>query len=339
MNTFPSKKVLRISYCFSALAFFLGSIALAWCLLYTCHTWHDTIFCMPIHNNDYQYSDFAPFILIAISVLLLFLIYFLFLRKKNCNNKLLKITYTVVFALYNCAALSIITLFICDSFHYNRGYNNIRLDNQLTSEDVNKFHESIDSIIARSIIARSTGNYDLYRPFFFEEDSTPNDYIMLAARRGYAPAQYYVGTFFHEQAKIINNHRYGHNSEYTVRWNNSMTEYCQEQLNRATYWWLKAAEQGHEKAQRNLGRLWMKSLLGTQHYSYLDAKYWLTEATKNGDVSAYYYLGMLYRDTNLSEAAQYFKIGAAKGNEKCMEMLENPDFIDIELDSSSPRLR
>lgn len=70
-----------------------------------------------------------------------------------------------------------------------------------------------------------------------------------------------------------------------------MTEYCFEELNRATYWWMKAAEQNYAYAQENLG--------------------------------------MLCRDTSLSDAARYWRAGAERGNEDCRRMLENPDFIDI----------
>ena len=307
---FPSKKINRISYSLCIIAFFIGIIALAWNILYYCHVWHHQIFCEN-HDTEGIISAFA----LSLSIVLLCFVSYLILHKKT-TSKVLRITSLILFGIYNCAALATLVLFIFDSFNYKRDYNDMRLDNQLISEDVIKFHESVDSVIARST------NHSLYC------ESELNDYMMLAARCGYAPAQNYVGVFFHEQAKKIND-RYGYNSNCTVLLNKPITDDCQEELNRATYWWLKAAEQNHNTAQENLGRLWMKDILGTQSYSYGDAKYWLTKAANNGKISAYYFLGMLCRDTSLSEAAKCFKIGAEKGNEECMKMLENPDFIDV----------
>lgn len=303
---FPSKKINRISYSLCIIAFFIGIIALAWNILYDCHVWHHRIFCEK-HDTEGIINAFA----LSLSIVLLCFVSYLILHKKN-TSKVLRITSLILFGIYNCAALATLVLFIFDSINYKRDYNDMRLDNQLMSEDIIKFHESVDSVIARST----------YHSLYYE--SEPNDYMMLAARCGYAHAQNHVGVFFHAQAKKINDKRYGYN-----RWDESMTDYCQEELNRATYWWLKAAEQNHKSAQHNLGLMCMKAILGTQSYSYGDAKYWLTEAANNGNISAYYFLGMLCRDTSLSEAAKYFKIGAEKGNEDCMKMLENPDFIDV----------
>ena len=73
----------------------------------------------------------------------------------------------------------------------------------------------------------------------------------------------------------------------------------------------------------------MKSILSNQPYDFGEARFWLTEATKNGVVSAYYYLGLLCKDISLADAVQYWKMGAEKGNEDCNRMLENPVFIDV----------
>lgn len=62
---------------------------------------------------------------------------------------------------------------------------------------------------------------------------------------------------------LINDQRYGYNRNGISRWDNSMTEYCFEELNRATYWWMKAAEQNYAYAQENLGKLWLKAIVQT----------------------------------------------------------------------------
>lgn len=302
-------KIIRIlSKVICITAIILGVFALCWNVIYDSHSWHNYIF----RETRYTEDIIGRFAL-CILCFLVFGIAFILIKKKS-ENKIIKISAYILFALYNIAALIIIALVIGDSLTYKRDYNDMKLDNQLISENSDKFHEAIDSIISRSTNRRV---YDL---------SEPNDYMMLAARCGYSPAQNYMGVYFHEHAKKINDGKYAYRN-----WNNSMTDYCQEELNRATYWWLKAAEQNHKDAQENLGLLWMKEILGTQMYSYGDAKFWLTEAANNGKSSAYYYLGLLCRDYSLSEAAKYFKEGAERGDENCLRMLENPVFIDIQI--------
>lgn len=241
----------------------------------------------------------------------------MFFRKKDNGTKERLVT-QILFWLSNCATLAIIILFACDFTNIVRDFKDLRLDNQLKSIDVTKFHEAVDSVISR------TNNTILYG------ESAPNEYMLSAARKGYAPAQNYIGVYFHEQAKKINDNHYGYNSYAIRRWNATSCEFCQEELNRATYWWLKAALQNYGHAQENLGRLKMESLLTNQSYAFGDARYWLTEATKNDVISAYYYLGLLLRKHTITEAAKYWQLGAEKGDENCMRMLENPDFIDIE---------
>lgn len=303
---FPSKKLNIVSLVFCIIAVILGFVGLSWNLIYNFHSWHNYIF-----RENLYYEGVIGSYVIVLSCFFVFWFVYLFLHKKT-NNKVSSIISYVSFGVFNLAALAAIALVIGDSLTYKRDFNDIRLDNQLASENSDKFHESIDSIIARST------NHDLYVQY------GPDDYMMLAARSGYAPAQNFIGVYFHEQAKKINDREYGYDN-----WDVSSTYYCKEELDRATYWWLKAAKQNNEVAQENLGRLWMKEVLGNKSYSFDDAKYWLTQAANNGRISAYYYLGMLHRDSTLSEAAHYFKKGAEKGDENCMRMLENPDFIDV----------
>jgi uncharacterized protein len=62
----------------------------------------------------------------------------------------------------------------------------------------------------------------------------------------------------------------------------------------AATWWLKAAEQGHPRAQNGLGVLYEEGL-GLQQDFKLAAR-WFREAAENGYAFAMANLGLLYRD-------------------------------------------
>lgn len=308
LHTYIMIQKLRLtSLVLAIISFIAGLLSLVWNVIYESHSWHHDIF-----RENHYVDGYMGAISVALCCLFVFLLLFLIGRKKMKGN-IGKYVIYVTFVLYNLASIATIILTILYAVsNFNRDYNDMRLDNQLSSTDITLFYESVDTIIARST------NHDLYT------SDSPNDYMMTAARSGYAPAQNYIGVYFHEQAKKKNDDYYGY-----LKWENNSSYYCQEELDRATYWWMKAAKQNHGRAQENLGRLKMHSLLSNQTCSLGDARFWLTQATKNGVTSAYYYLGMLCRDNSLQEAQRYWLIGANKGNEDCMKMLENPDFIDI----------
>ena len=304
---FPSKRIRIASVTLSAIALVAGLMALVWNIIYYNHRWNHILLC------EYRVDGVIGMLSVSLSCLIVFGGAFLLLRKR-LTNRIKRILYYVAFGLYNCAALATIVLVAYDSIKFlGPNYTDIRLDNQLASDDADKFHEAVDSVIAR------TENHMLY------DEPSPNEYMMKAAREGYAPAQNYIGVYFHEQAKKWNDRIYGHRVL-----DDASTPECQEYLNRATYWWMKGAKQNHGRSQENLGRMKGKLLLSNQPYNYEEAKYWLTRAAKNGSESAYYYLGLLCRDHSVTEAVRYWEIGAKKENEDCMRMLENPDYIYIE---------
>lgn len=303
---FKSKNINTASAILSIAAFVIGLIALIWNIILDTHHWNHQIF----RQNHYTDGIIGGLSIALISLLVFWICSYSL--KKKLKSKVCKILTYFSYALYNIAAIVLIIIVICTSLDFFRDYKDYRLDCQLASDDNAKVHKAVDSVVARS------HNYDLYGMY------EVNVYMMKAARNGYAPAQNYVGVFFHEKAKEENDRYFGHG-----KWNKTETSFCQENLTRATYWWLKAANQNHGRAQENLGRMKMQAILSNQPYNFGDARFWLTEASKNGVVSAYYYLGLLSRDRSLSEAAQYWEIGAEKGNEDCSRMLENPDFIDV----------
>lgn len=305
---FKSRKIQLVSTILTVVALLLGIMALVWNIILYNHRWNHHIF----RENHYVDGILATLCITVVSTFI-FWIVFLFL-KKGLRKKSRKIMSAIAFGLYNLAAIASIIFVLYFSISFGRDFEDYTLDRQLACNDISKVHESVDSIIARS------HNHDFYC------ESDINEYMMKAARNGYAPAQNYVGVYFHEKAKERNDNHFGHH-----KWSLTETSFCQEELTRATYWWLKAATQNYGRAQENLGRMKMHSILSNQSYSYGEAKYWLTEATKNGVISAYYYLGLLSRDRSLSDAEHFWSIGAQKGNEDCIRMLENPDFIDVKV--------
>lgn len=304
-----SRKLRFISIALTIVALIVGISVLVWNFLLDNHTWNHIIF-----RQNHYVDGIIGALSCSILCVVLFLICFCILKNKS-GNRICKVFACITFGLYNAAAIGTIIITVVSSLNLSDDYADYRLDCQLASEDISKFHEAVDSVIARS------RHYDIYNSYNQKEI---NEYMMKAARSGYAPAQNYAGVYFHEKAKGINNHIFGNG-----KWNNTEFEFCKEELNRATYWWLKAAAQNYGVAQENLGRLKMNDLLSDQPYNFGEARYWLTEATKNGVTSAYYYLGLLYRDSSLLDAARYWSTGAERGNEDCRRMLENPDFIDI----------
>lgn len=305
-------KKVRIAFAsISIVALLTGLLTLIWCIIYDTHHWS---YRMIFHKNWYI-EDKLGVLCVTLGGLIVFWILCHLLSKKNAR-KIFKVLSYVSFGLYNISAIATIAVVGYLSIDFCRDYKDYNLDCQLSSEDAVKVHEAVDSVIAR------VSWNDIYREY--NEPESPNDYIMKAARNGYAPAQNYIGCWFHGKAKEINNRKYG-----SGKWSNNNSYYCEEELTRATYWWLRAAKQNHETAQENLGRMRMNDILSSQPYDFEEAKRWLTKAANNGKISAYYYLGELYQDSIISESVRYWRIGAKKGNENCKRMLENPDFIDI----------
>lgn len=302
---FKSTKIRFLSISVTIASLLIGLTALVWNLILYYHVWNHQIF----KENHYVDGIIKTLCVFLLSTIIFWICFFFF--KKKIENKTYKILSYISYGLYNASAIITIIIVVIISIDLDRGVEDYKLDCQLASDNETKVHEAVDSIIARST------NVDLYN----SEDL--NEHIMKAARSGYAPAQNYVGVYFHEKAKQINDRNIG-----PGKWGITDSYFCQEELNRATFWWLKAANQNYGIAQENLGKLKMNILLTNQPYNFKEAEYWLKEATKNDIVSAYYYLGLLWRDRSISEAGRYWQIGAEKGNEDCKKMLENPEFID-----------
>ena len=84
---------------------------------------------------------------------------------------------------------------------------------------------------------------------------------------------------------------------------------------------LELAKQGEVLAQRNLGHMY--SLDG----DYENAHYWLTEASKQGDLESIYALAVLYKlghgvPKNIEMSFTFLKIAAMGGNAQAQQTLK-----------------
>lgn len=84
-------------------------------------------------------------------------------------------------------------------------------------------------------------------------------------------------------------------------------------MEKAAFWWAKAAENGHVQAQYSLGSYYMK-----EAGKIPDAVRYLSMAAENGDALAAYQLGKLYQagtdiEKSQAQATYYFKKGADNG--------------------------
>lgn len=85
----------------------------------------------------------------------------------------------------------------------------------------------------------------------------------------------------------------------------------------AMKWYKKAAEQGHARAQYNLGVLYDQGNGVPQHYG--EAMKWYRKAAEQGNTNAQYNLGVMYREghgvtKDTVQAHKWFNIAAAQGH-------------------------
>ena len=84
-------------------------------------------------------------------------------------------------------------------------------------------------------------------------------------------------------------------AQATIGWMYHADKGVQKNLNRAYYWYQKAAVQGHLIAQNNIG-VFHEQGLGSARKSTKEAAKWYQESAELGYSYAQYNLGMLYKD-------------------------------------------
>jgi hypothetical protein len=94
---------------------------------------------------------------------------------------------------------------------------------------------------------------------------------------------------------------------------------------KALYWYEKAAEQGHAKAQNNCGVMYDSGKGTTMDKA--KALYWYEKAAEQGHANAQYNLGLLYTqgketENSREKALYWFKKAAEQGHEQAKSRLE-----------------
>jgi hypothetical protein len=88
----------------------------------------------------------------------------------------------------------------------------------------------------------------------------------------------------------------------------------------AVYWYEKAAEQGHTKAQWLLGACYSQGLGVVQDSD--KAEYWLLKSAQSGDIEGQYSLGGFYfMKPDIVKAEYWIGQAAAQGHKEAKDML------------------
>lgn len=103
-------------------------------------------------------------------------------------------------------------------------------------------------------------------------------------------------------------------------------------MNKAVMWYRKAAEQGHVKAQYNLGHCYYNGKGITQDNE--EAVRWYRESANQDFLLAQLCLGDCYRNgegisRNLKEAARWYRKAAEQGSEDAKTALKELESEDV----------
>ena len=109
----------------------------------------------------------------------------------------------------------------------------------------------------------------------------------------------------------------------------------EQDLEKAAYWTRKAAEQGHARAQNNLGDYYENGE-GVEQ-SYVQAFYWYEKAAKQGDKYAQHSVGVFYRDgkgvkQDNENAIWWLKMAIRNGRSEAVEDLKKCQGLQFEQD-------
>ena len=220
--------------------------------------------------------------------------FFAYLIESSALLILSKILTLLSIFIITLGAIAVIITVSVNCIGLNKVIEGYKLDCQLESDDSELFNEAIDSLLISAYSA----------PSYYDE---PEPLLLKAARNNYPAAQNAVGCFYHEKAK------------------NSKAD---KDFDRSIFWFLKAAQNNDEVAQTNLGRIYMGALVSNQYIDIEQAKLWLQKACNNNYSDAFFYMGKIYYKESLRNAYLYWSKGAELGNEKCMQALEKPEFIN-----------
>lgn len=117
------------------------------------------------------------------------------------------------------------------------------------------------------------------------------------------------------------------NSRYSLGWNHDVGRDGEERdLNKAFYWYLLAAQQGHTKAQNAVGLSYQNGE-GVEK-DFAQAIAWLTKSAQSGNVYALTNLGRTYQfakgvDKDMGKAIEFYRLSALQGHPRGQLHLAN----------------
>lgn len=165
----------------------------------------------------------------------------------------------------------------------------------------------------------------LYREGKFSEAMT---YYRSAAEKGYAEAQLNLGVCYYygrgvernlpEAKKWFQAAAEQENSQ--AQYNLGLCYYEDGDYTKAAEWYRKAAEQGHDGAQALLAVCYLNGVGVEKNYAEGDK--WLRASAAQGNVEAFYNLGVgCYNNKNYEEAKKWLSKAIMKGHTGAAELL------------------
>lgn len=287
------QKTIVIMSCFVLL------FAIVWIILCYIYYHQDWIF------NYNRYNDFyAPPIIVSAIGLLLFMLCFVLMARKSFQKfpHFFRAMTLMFFGLNVCTFLICLGFEIaaCVNVGFNDYYTLFKYNSVLAKSQ--KDSPLYDEALAKFIEEFDPERHDI--PFLVRE----------VAENGNIKAQEKLGLYYYERGQ-----RYTYSREEFERHKREALDL----YDRSIYWFIKAADQGSPVSQYYVGRFYMGDIQSRQ-YDVSKAHKYLVKAAKQNYPAAYYYLGLLYKEVNKNTAYNYWKTGAALGDEDCKKAIERP---------------
>ena len=293
------QKTIVIMSCFVLL------FAIVWIILWYIYYHQDWVF---KYYRRYSIFDYDALIIVSAIGLLLFMLCFVLMARKSFQKfpHFFRAMTLMFFGLNVCTFLICLGFEIaaCVDVDLNYHYTLFKYNSVLAKSQ--KDSPLYDEALAKFIEDFGSG-YGI--PFLVQE----------AAENGNIKAQEKLGLYYYDYGQ-----RY-----YTYDRNESREEFERHKrealdfYDRSIYWFIKAADQGSPVSQYYVGRFYMGDIQSRQ-YDVSKAHKYLIKAAKQNYPAAYYYLGLLYKEVNKNTAYNYWKNGAALGDEDCKKAIERP---------------
>lgn len=296
------QKTIVIMSCFVLL------FAIIWIILWRIYYYQNWII------REAYTKDIGVSIVFSAIGILLFMSSFVLLARNSFQkfHCFFRVVTLIFFSLNICAFLICLGFEIVACAEFNYHYTRFKYNSVLTKSQ--KDSPLYDEALA-FLIKEFNPKYD-HRDI---NNPHPPHLIQEAAEKGNIKAQEKIGLYYYY---------YGLHEEKNTTYGNheSRKRHERETLDfydRSIYWFIKAANQGCPVSQCYVGRFYMGDIRSRQ-YDVSKAHAYLVKAAKQNYPAAYYYLGLLYENTNKNTAYNYWKNGAALGDEDCKKAIERP---------------